>query len=349
MHGTESEVGGLRAPQAEDLPHDPATFGSVSRLLHAAAASAFRHAGGLAAVRWFHRDSLRILMYHRFADRAALARQCAHIRAHYQPVSMSAVSEWLYSGRSLPPYAVAVTVDDGYADFRDAGYPVFAEYGIPVTVFLVTDFIDRKLWLWFDRVVYAFHQAQVAEASIEMPDGRLLRFKLESDASRREAGQHVADLAVSLRLGDRRKLVEILPRLLKADMPEQAPPEYRPLYWDEIRSLAASGVEFGAHTRTHPILSALTDTLELQDEIAGSKARIEAELDRPVLHFCYPNGKMADIGTAAIAAVRSAGLETAVTAEPGTNRAGADGFLLHRIGTDPSHPEMYFARRLAGV
>ena len=63
---------------------------------------------------------LRILMYHRFSDRAALARQCAHIRRHYQPVSMAAVSEWLHDGRSLPPYALAVTVDDGYADFREA-------------------------------------------------------------------------------------------------------------------------------------------------------------------------------------------------------------------------------------
>jgi hypothetical protein len=48
-----------------------------------------------------------------------------------------------------------------------------------------------------------------------------------------------------------------------------------------------------------PDLSALADPEELREEIAGSKARIESELDRPVLHFCYPNGKMRDIGPAA--------------------------------------------------
>ena len=210
MHGTESEVGGLRAPQAEDLPHDPATFGSVSRLLHAAAASAFRHAGGLAAVRWFHRDSLRILMYHRFSDRAALARQCAHIRRHYHAVSMAAVSEWLHAGHSLPPYALAVTVDDGYADFPESGYPVFAEYGIPATVFLVTDFTDGKSWLWFDRVAYAFRQAKVSEASIEIPGGNVLDFKLGSADDRHAAGRQMADLAVALRPADRRELVNEL-------------------------------------------------------------------------------------------------------------------------------------------
>ena len=316
--------------------------------MKSAAAAAFHHAGGLAAVRWLNRQGLRILMYHRFSDRAALARQCAHMRRYYHPVSMATVSEWLHAGRSLPPYALAVTVDDGYGDFQEAGYPVFAEYGIPVTIFLVTDFLDGKSWLWFDRMVYAFRNAKVSAASVEMPGGNVLRFKLDSAASRGTAGQHLADLAVALSPADRRELAGELPRLLKAEMPEQAPAEYRPLSWNAVRLLAASGVEFGAHTKTHPILSALTDPEELREEIAGSKARIESELDRPVLHFCYPNGKMRDIGPAAAAAVRAAGMQTAVTAEPGLNQVDQDAFLLHRIGADPSHEEMYFARSLAG-
>jgi len=262
---------------------------------------------------------------------------------------MATVSEWLHAGRSLPPYALAVTVDDGYGDFQEAGYPVFAGYEIPVTVFLVTDFLDGKSWLWFDRVVYAFRQAKVSAASIEMPGRNALHFKLESEASRRAAGQHVADLAVALSPADRGELAGALPRLLKVEMPEQAPPEYRPLSWDAVRSLAASGVEFGAHTKTHPILSALIDPEELREEIAGSKARIEAELDRPVLHFCYPNGKIRDIGPAAAEAVRAAGMRTAVTAEPGLNQARQDAFMLKRIGADPSHEEKYFARSLAGL
>jgi peptidoglycan/xylan/chitin deacetylase (PgdA/CDA1 family) len=154
---------------------------------------------------------------------------------------------------------------------------------------------------------------------------------------------------VALSPEERRELVSALPGLLKAQMPEQAPPEYRPLSWDAVRALAASGVEFGAHTRTHPILSALTDPEELREEIAGSKARIESELDRPVPHFCYPNGKMRDIGAAAAAAVRRAGMQTAVTAERGLNRIHQDAFWLRRIGADPSHPEMYFARSVAGL
>lgn len=285
-------------------------------MVKSAAKLAFQHGGGLALVRRLNRDGLRILMYHRFSDRAALARQCAHIRKHYHPVSMTDVAGWLAGTRKLPPYAVAVTIDDGYRDFQDAGHPVFAEYGIPVTVFLVTNFLDGKDWLWFDRVVYAYG---------------------------REKGQRMADEAVSWSAADRARLAREIPVPLPA-----VPPEYQPLTWDTVRELARSGVEFGAHTKSHPILSSVLDPAELHDEIAGSKARIEAQLDQPVLHFCYPNGKMRDIGPAAVDAVCAAGMRTAVTAEPGLNQAGQDAFLLKRIGADPSHADLYFQRGLAG-
>src|SRR5579871_4095440 len=215
-----------------------------SNPLKSAAKFAFQHAGGLAFARWLKRGGLRILMYHRFADRAALARQCAHIRQRYHPVSMTDVAKWLHDGNPLPPYALAVTVDDGYRDFLEAGHPVFAEYGIPVTVFLVTDFMDGKSWLWFDRILHAFAQARVTDTAIEMPGGTVFRFQLDGAHSRRAAGRQVADAAVALSAADRGKLVDDLPRILKAEMPDQAPPDCRALTWEEVRTLAAAGVEF---------------------------------------------------------------------------------------------------------
>jgi len=320
----------------------------MTDLLKRAARIAFHRGGGLELARWRTRGALRILMYHRFSDRAALARQCDYLRERYHPVAMSDVAEWLQGGRNLPSYAVAVTVDDGYRDFEQVAFPVFAEYRIPVTVYLVTDFMDGKLWLWFDRVQYVFRHAQAASAAIDVPGGPALHFDLGSVSSRSAAGQQVADLAATFSEADRLRLVSDLPGLLHVEIPEEPPPDYQPLSWDAVRALAASGVEFGAHTRTHPILSALASADELRDEIAGSQARIAAELGKPVIHFCYPNGKMRDIGSAAVEAVRAAGFQTAVTAEPGLNRAGQDALLLRRTGADPSHPETYFRQCLTG-
>ncbi len=281
-------------------------------------------------MRWVHRDKLRILMYHRFSDREALARQCAYLRDHYQLVSMTAVGEWLHAGGGLPQHAVAVTVDDGYGDFQEVAWPVFAEYGIPVTVFLITGFLDDTLWLWYDKIRYAFDHARVSPVEMGSAEQMIARVERMSRAEQRE-------------------FVAKLPGMLQVDVPERVPPEYRPLTWGEVRALAAAGVEFGAHTKTHPILSRVSDAEELREEIAGSKARIESELQRPVTHFCYPNGKMQDISAAAVEAVRAAGMRTAVTAEPGLNAAQPDAWLLHRTAMDPGYEARYFRQLLAGV
>lgn len=119
--------------------------------------------------------------------------------------------------------------------------------------------------------------------------------------------------------------------------------------WDDARRLVREGVEIGVHTRTHPILSQVADRGRLRDEIVTPKARIEAEVGRAALHFCYPNGRREDFTDDAIELLRAAGYRTAVTTERGLNFAGAEPLLLRRLGVEPGNPMPYFAELLAGV
>jgi hypothetical protein len=82
---------------------------------------------------------------------------------------MGQVADRLHSGEWLPDNALAGTVDDGYRHFLDVAYPVFAAHGIPVAVCLVTDFVERKCWLWFGRVTCAFLRSEWLEAKLELP------------------------------------------------------------------------------------------------------------------------------------------------------------------------------------
>jgi peptidoglycan/xylan/chitin deacetylase (PgdA/CDA1 family) len=70
--------------------------------------------------------------------------------------------------------------------------------------------------------------------------------------------------------------------------------------WQEVRQLAKQGVEFGGHSKSHPIFSRINNEAELREEIEGCERRIEAELGQPVLHFSYPNGKEEDLPLSAI-------------------------------------------------
>jgi peptidoglycan/xylan/chitin deacetylase (PgdA/CDA1 family) len=312
-------------------------LGSVRRI----AADSFRAAGGVGVVRWLRRRSLRILMYHRFTSREDLERQCAHLRAHYVPVSLSHVAAARNGGAPLPERALAVTVDDGYRDFHDVAFPVFAQYGIPAMVFVVSRFLDGDYWLWGDRVKYCFRHSPLEDVRFELPGGSVLEYSLSGDTARERAARDLKERAKRLPSSDCAGLVDSLPGLLKVEVPSRPQGEFAPMSWDDARRVVAGGMEVGAHTVTHPILSALPSRQELDSEIAGSRDRIEACLDRPVRHFCYPNGRMRDIGPA-LDAVREAGFDTAVTTETGINRADADPLLLRRIGVETSYREQYF-------
>jgi len=75
----------------------------------------------------------------------------------------------------------------------------------------------------------------------------------------------------------------------------------------DVAELAQDTVlSFGAHSRTHRRLSTLSLS-ELDTEIRGSKEDLEAIMGRPVDSFCYPFGKVSDVGDAAIYVCSEAG------------------------------------------
>jgi peptidoglycan/xylan/chitin deacetylase (PgdA/CDA1 family) len=78
---------------------------------------------------------------------------------------------------------------------------------------------------------------------------------------------------------------------------------------DELRELAAAGIEIGAHTVTHPDLSQLPyeDCLR---EMRDSRAELQRISGQRVSTFAYPFCKY---GEAAVRAARDAGFDAAVT------------------------------------
>ena len=320
------------------------------KLLRLSSNALLHSLGGIRGFRHFNRRGARILMYHQFPpDTRGLRRQCEHIRRYYQPISLSSLTETIRQKAPVPHNALIVTVDDGYRDFLLHAHPVFSEHDIPVTVFLVSDFLDRKLWLWWDKVQYAFRHTARKSLSLELSEGAPASFAFESDGQRTAAAEKVIGLMKGLDNHERLRLLKLIPERLAVDIPAEPPSELEPLSWDEVRRLAALGVEFGAHTKTHPILSKISDFKELSEEIGVSKARLEEELGAPAAHFCYPNGRAVDFNEQVVEVVREHGFHSAVTTVPGLNFAGAHPFLLRRLYIEPTFQDYYFRELLAGV
>jgi len=111
---------------------------------------------------------------------------------------------------------------------------------------------------------------------------------------------------------------------------------------DELRELAAFGIELGAHTASHPDLATLDHDACLR-EMTGSKSTLERLTGEPVRTFAYP---FCSYGHAALAAARDAGFLAAVTC---AGRGSWDPYALKRVTVTSKDGMPSFVLKLAEV
>src|SRR5262245_24984674 len=110
----------------------------------------FSRAGGDRLVWGLDRHRLRILCYHGVCDdhlagqpwvpdffvtASAFERQLQYLRRHARVLPLDEAARKLREG-TLPPQAVSITFDDGYANNLHLACPLLVKYGLPATFFL---------------------------------------------------------------------------------------------------------------------------------------------------------------------------------------------------------------------
>ena len=119
----------------------------------------------------------------------------------------------------------------------------------------------------------------------------------------------------------------------------------------QVSELVDNGFEIGAHTRSHPHLTELSDE-ELDLEGAGSRDDVAARAGRAPETFAYPYG---DHDDRVVASVRRAGFSGACTVRPPGRRMGRDLYRVERFDTSrfSGHGgavgELFFLSCLNGV
>ena len=303
-------------------------------------------AGGLLA-RGLTGSAARVLMYHRFSgvptprrlDAAVFEQQLDYLARHFRVRRLSDVVHALQEGRELEPRTVVLTVDDGYLDFVEHAYPLLQRYGMPATVFVTTDFLDRNAWFWFDAIRYLLHATKESWLDVRLGRGLgsvRIESPLTTPAARDGAWSAIGAECMQLTSEGRAQVIARLTSLLKVDLPASATPEYQAMTWAQAAQLDPVLIDFGSHTCSHPVLSHCSDR-EIASELRDSKRVIEKRLQRPVEAFAYPHGEPADYDARAVEAARSAGYLCATVAHGGQISAGADLFRLERLSgaTDP--------------
>jgi peptidoglycan/xylan/chitin deacetylase (PgdA/CDA1 family) len=205
------------------------------------------------------------------------------------------------------------TFDDGYRDNRDHALPVMREFAAPFAVYVASDFASGTGRLWWVALERLIARADVLEVQV---DGAMRRLDCRDAQGKREA---FATMHAFLRGlpsdADVNRTVSDLCR--RHGLDDSIIARELCMSWTELQTFAADPlVTIGAHTLSHCNLARCTsDTAER--EIAGSRASIEAKLNRPVMHFAYPYGDRDAAAARDFALVRKLGFKTAVTTRPG--------------------------------
>lgn len=307
------------------------------------------------AARWLSpggaRARLSILIFHRVLpepdalspdepDLQRFEQELGWISRWFKVLPLDEAASRLAAG-TLPPRAAAITFDDGYADNATLALPALQRAGLCATFFIATSFLDGGR-MWNDTVIESVRACRADWLDLDAVG--LGRHAMDSMAARRQA---VCQLLPAIKyLAPARR--EAAVAAVHAACGERLPDDLM-MRSEQVRALRRAGMQIGAHTRSHPILTRL-DAPTAFSEIVGSKHDLEALLGEPVTLFAYPNGKPGvDYGAGHARMVREAGFAAAVSTAPGAASASSDRFQLPRFSPWDRDRARYGLRMLANL
>lgn len=293
-------------------------------------------AGAFAPFRIANRNKGLVLTYHRFSSDGsdgstaarAFSRQLDYMTSRYRIVPLALLVNYISRGERLPAGIASITIDDGYRDAYEIAFPILKHYRVPATLFVVTDFVDQKKWLWTDKL--RFLESQASPESLNQAASTCGLKQVLPGSSTAGAAEQINSALKQVSDELKEDLILQIASRLGIVMPDLPPDRYRPMTWAQACEMDAAGVRIESHTATHPILTRVSEK-QLHRELVDSRTKLKTFLGGDRELFCYPNG---DFDHRTVQAVRDAGYKCAVTVKPGLNGIGSDRFRLRRVHSD---------------
>ena len=252
-----------------------------------------------------------------------LARQLQWLRRAAHVVALQPALQDLAAGRPLPPRAVALTFDDGYADMQTLAAPLLARLGLPATFFLLPGLLDGEARAWWEDLAWAFAAARAPRPASYRQVAEGLK---QVDRASREA--QVEQWVAQLDPAGRRPGLELF------------------LDWAAAGDLVRQGFAIGSHSTAHAVLSRETRAAQAAD-LVHAAARLRDELAVPVDVLAYPNGRESDYDATTRAAAAAAGHRFAVTTRSGLAGPRTGPYDVPRAVLEPAWGATETARQTA--
>ena len=333
----------------------------LKQLIRRSIANALYFSGAL----WLYahlaaRNRVVVLTYHRVlpSDRSAASFSSPAIIVTPQTFAMhmETVAHWFtpltastFAGHAAGR-ACLVTFDDGWYDNETFALPVLERTGVPMLLFVATNYIGSGDCFWQETLAAHLYAARGPRGN---GDAKLVFDELGA----RELGHldgaeaRRAALAAVARVKARKLNPLHLIQRLREAVPataKSASAEDRFLTLTELRKLMASPyITLGSHSMTHARLPLETDAV-IEAELEGSRDVITEWTGRKPDTLAYPNG---DHDDRVVTAARKAGYRVAFTTETGHHVPGTDALRIRRFNMHESavNTRPLFLSRLLGV
>lgn len=293
----------------------------------------------------------KIFMYHRFCavgktiwggiSQDEFAWQVEKLSAQCEVITFGDFLLRKRTNSSIKNCAI-ITVDDGYRDFYLYAYPVLKQTGVPATLFVTSDFIHKKIWLWPDKLKHIVRNLEPGKYPYKFGQDFFV-INAYDDKHRLSSWLELSSFCTKQSVVERDRFIGSLSLAMDIEVPEFPGPEYLACSWGELREMQSAGIEIGSHTLTHPVLSRIPADAMVR-EVHDSKHEIEKMIGKSIISFCYPNGGKLDINEEVVKAVEGAGYLGAAHGNPPRDW---EPFLVPRMGADDNRME--FVWRLSGM
>jgi len=191
---------------------------------------------------------------------------------------------------TLPPAAIALTFDDGQADFLEIVWPELERFGYPATVYATTYYSEKRLPIFPLMCSYVLWKARRRSLPAMPLLGVGASVELGDDTRREQAADAIVlhadrDGLTAMEKDDRiRSVADLLgvnyDELIRRRVLQIMNP-------DEIRDVSSRGADVELHTHRHRVPRTWD---AFAHEIQENRRRIEALTGRQAVHFCYPWG-----------------------------------------------------------
>ena len=204
-----------------------------------------------------------------------------------------------------------VTFDDGYYNNYKYAVPILKKYSIPHIIYLTTNYVDKNLITWSDRIDIAVDECK---KNYLYSNIFKKKFKLRSKKNKIIFLDYIRNYCKSLKKVDLHKFADILLKDLKLKSPKNSNSDLdKKLEWKHVIKMNKNNLtEFGGHSHNHNILNHLTKS-QYTAEIKNSLNYLLKKANIMTKHYSYPEGFKSSYNKNIIELLKKNKIQTCVT------------------------------------